>query len=141
MHDEIGKPDFGFSVGVDRESLVKQGFEFFQILFLDANSLGETNQRAGLEAMTELHGALEMAPGARFGIGRIIRAAHFKRDQKRMDGPVVERFIESERAVDKGFDERKVGDQVRIIFGKRNGRRPGDGGPVEQRDIFGTGGL
>ncbi|MFM1942405.1 MAG: hypothetical protein RI897_1387 [Verrucomicrobiota bacterium] len=53
-----------------------------------------------------------------------------------MDGAIGVGFIEFEGAVDEGFHLGDLGDDVGVIFGDADGGAPGEGGPIEEGDVF-----
>ena len=66
-------------------------------------------------------------------------AAHFVSDQKRVNRAVVIAFVKFERAINQRLDHRHLGDQIGIVLGIGNRRRPGNRCPVKHRDIGGFG--
>src|SRR5215471_5165883 len=57
------------------------------------------------------------------------------RNEEPVDRTVVELGIERQAPVDKRFDDRLVGNQIRIVFGNRNRGSPRNCCPVEQGNI------
>ena len=71
-----------------------------------------------------------------FGFAFGALPAHLVGDQERMNRAVIVTLVQFERAVDQRLDDRQVTDQVRIILGIANRRRPGNRCPVEQGNII-----